>query len=158
METKESQFEHFVETNKGIIFRVCYMFSKDKVDADDLFQEILIRLWEGFDTFIHKSKESTWVYQVALNTAININKREQRRIKTVPLTGDFDLYDETDASSQQIQLLYKRINKLETIDRCIILLWLEGISYEEIGAIIGITSNNVGVRLNRIKEKLTNNK
>ena len=84
METKESQFEHFVETNKGIIFRVCYMFSKDKVDADDLFQEILIRLWEGFETYNHKSKESTWVYQVALNTAINISKREQRRIKTAP--------------------------------------------------------------------------
>ena len=91
-------------------------------------------------------------------SAINISKREQRRIKTVPLTGDFDLYDETDASAQQIQLLYKRINKLEIIDRCIILLWLEGISYEEIGAIIGLTPNNVGVRLNRIKEKLTNNK
>ena len=91
---------------------------------------------------------------MALNTAINQDKKERRRIETVPLTVDIDPYEADDPSTQQIRDLYDRISRLDLIDRSLILLWLEGISYDEIGAIIGITPNNVGVRLLRIKEKL----
>ena len=130
------------------------MFSRNKAEIDDLFQEILIRLWNGFDNYEGRSTAQTWIYRVALNTAINQDKKERRRIETVPLTVDIDPYEADDPKTQQIRELYDRISRLDLIDRSLILLWLEGISYDEIGAIIGITPNNVGVRLARIKDKL----
>jgi RNA polymerase sigma-70 factor (ECF subfamily) len=130
------------------------MFSRNKAEIDDLFQEILIRLWNGFDNYEGRSTAQTWIYRVALNTAINQDKKERRRIETVPLTVDIDPYEADDPKTQQIRELYDRISRLDLIDRSLILLWLEGITYDEIGAIIGITPNNVGVRLARIKDKL----
>ena len=151
---KEHQFELLVRKHKRTIYTVCYLFSHDKTEIDDLFQEILIRLWNGFDTYEGRSDAKTWIYRVSLNTAINQDKKERRRIDTVPLTVDIDPYEADDPSSRQIRELYNRISRLDFIDRSLILLWLEGISYEDIGAIIGITPNNVGVRLLRIKDKL----
>ena len=151
---KEYQFELLVRQHKRTIYTVCYMFSRNKAEIDDLFQEILIRLWNGFDTYEGRSDARTWIYRVALNTAINQDKKQRRRIETVPLTVDIDPYEADDPSTQQVRELYNRISRLDLIDRSLILLWLEGISYDEIGAIIGITPNNVGVRLMRIKEKL----
>ena len=151
---KEYQFEQLVRQHKRTIYTVCYMFSRNKAEIDDLFQEILIRLWNGFDHYEGRSTAQTWIYRVALNTAINQDKKERRRIETVPLTVDIDPYEADDPKTQQIRELYDRISRLDLIDRSLILLWLEGITYDEIGAIIGITPNNVGVRLARIKEKL----
>jgi RNA polymerase sigma-70 factor (ECF subfamily) len=151
---KEHQFELLVRQHKRTIYTVCYMFSHNKAEIDDLFQEILIRLWNGFDTYEGRSDARTWIYRVAFNTAINQDKKQRRRIETVPLTVDIDPYEADDPSTHQIRELYDRISRLDLIDRSLILLWLEGISYDEIGAIIGITPNNVGVRLGRIKEKL----
>lgn len=151
---KERQFENLVREHKRTIYTVCYMFSKNSAEVDDLFQEILIRLWKGFDSFEKRSSARTWIYRVALNAAINNDRKERRRISTVPLTIDIDPYEADDPSTHQIRQLYDRINKLDLIDRSLILLWLEGVTYEEIGAIIGITPSNVGVRLLRIKDKL----
>ena len=151
---KEHQFELLVRQHKRTIYMVCYMFSRNKAEIDDLFQEILIRLWNGFDNYEGRSTAQTWIYRVALNTAINQDKKERRRIETVPLTVDIDPYEADDPKTQQIRELYDRISRLDLIDRSLILLWLEGITYDEIGAIIGITPNNVGVRLARIKDKL----
>jgi RNA polymerase sigma-70 factor (ECF subfamily) len=143
-----------VRQHKRTIYTVCYMFSRNKAEIDDLFQEILIRLWNGFDNYEGRSTAQTWIYRVALNTAINQDKKGRRRIETVPLTVDIDPYEADDPKTQQIRELYDRISRLDFIDRSLILLWLEGISYDEIGAIIGITPNNVGVKLARIKDKL----
>ena len=153
---KEHQFELLVRQHKRTIYTVCYMFSHNKTEIDDLFQEILIRLWNGFDHYEGRSSAQTWVYRVALNTAINQDKKERHRIETIPLTVDIDPYEADDPSSQQIRELYNLISRLDFIDRSLVLLWLEGVSYDEIGAIIGITPNNVGVKLARIKEKLVN--
>lgn len=153
---KEHQFELLVRQHKRTIYTVCYMFSHNKTEIDDLFQEILIRLWNGFDHYEGRSSAQTWVYRVALNTAINQDKKERHRIETIPLIVDIDPYEADDPSSQQIRELYNRISRLDLIDRSLVLLWLEGVSYDEIGAIIGITPNNVGVKLARIKEKLVN--
>lgn len=153
---KEHQFELLVRQHKRTIYTVCYMFSHNKTEIDDLFQEILIRLWNGFDHYEGRSSAQTWVYRVALNTAINQDKKERHRIETIPLTVDIDPYEADDPSSQQIRELYNRISRLDFIDRSLVLLWLEGVNYDEIGAIIGITPNNVGVKLARIKEKLVN--
>lgn len=151
---KEHEFELLVRQHKRTIYTVCYMFSTNKDEIDDLFQEILIRLWNGFDRFEGRSSAKTWIYRVALNTAINQDRKERRRPQTVPLTVDIDPYEADNPQTQQIRVLYDRISRLDPIDRSLILLWLEGISYDEIGAIIGISPNNVGVRLTRIKEKL----
>ena len=151
---KEHQFELLVREHKRTIYTVCYMFSHNKTEVDDLFQEVLIRLWNGFDHYEGRSSARTWVYRVALNTAINQDKKERRRIETVPLTLDIDPFEADDPKSQQVRKLHDLISQLELIDRSLVLLWLEGIPYDEIGAIIGITPNNVGVRLARIKEKL----
>ncbi|MDD6581381.1 MAG: sigma-70 family RNA polymerase sigma factor [Bacteroidales bacterium] len=151
---KEHEFELLVRQHKRTIYTVCYMFSTNKDEIDDLFQEILIRLWNGFDRFEGRSSAKTWIYRVALNTAINQDRKERRRPQTVPLTVDIDPYEADNPQTQQIRVLYDRISRLDPIDRSLILLWLEGISYDEIGAIIGISPNNVGVKLTRIKEKL----
>ncbi len=151
---KEHEFELLVRQHKRTIYTVCYMFSTNKDEIDDLFQEILIRLWNGFDRFEGRSSAKTWIYRVALNTAINQDRKERRRPQTVPLTVDIDPYEADNPQTQQIRVLYDRISRLNPIDRSLILLWLEGISYDEIGAIIGISPNNVGVKLTRIKEKL----
>ena len=151
---KEHQFELLVRQHKRTIYTVCYMFSHNKAEIDDLFQEILIRLWNGFDTYEGRSDARTWIYRVALNTAINQDKKQRRRIETVPLTVDIDPFEADNPKTEQVRKLHDLISQLELIDRSLVLLWLEGISYDEIGAIIGITPNNVGVRLARIKEKL----
>ncbi|MBR4535863.1 MAG: RNA polymerase sigma factor [Bacteroidales bacterium] len=151
---KEHQFELLVREHKRTIYTVCYMFSHNNAEIEDLFQEILIRLWNGFDQYEGRSSARTWIFRVALNTAINQDRKKRKRIETVPLTVDIDPYEADDPSTHQIRELHDRISRLDLIDRSLILLWLEGISYDEIGAIIGITPNNVGVRLARIKEKL----
>ena len=96
----------------------------------------------------------TWIWRVSLNTCINYSKKKKRELPTLPLDVTFNLYEPTDEDSMQIRQLYDRINKLGFIDRSIILMWLENMSYEDIGAILGITANNVSVKLVRIREKL----
>lgn len=151
---KEKQFEELVKQYKRTIYSVCYMFSRDNEEINDLFQEILVRLWLGFDQFEHRSGVNTWVYRIALNTAINGSKRAKRRPQTVPLSTDIDPYDPQDSSLEQVRQLYALINQLDVMDRGLVLLWLEGIGYDEIAAIMGITVANVGIKLHRIKEKL----
>ena len=151
---KEHQFERLVRQHKRTIYTVCYLFSHDNAEVDDLFQEILIRMWNGFDSYEGRSDARTCIYRVAFNAALNWNKKQLRRIETVPLTVDIDPYEANDPSTQQIRELYDRISRLDLVDRSLILLWLEGVSYEEIGAIVGITASHVGVRLLRIKDKL----
>ena len=151
---KEKQFEELVKQYKRTIYSVCYMFSRDKEEINDLFQEILVRLWLGFDQFEQRSSLNTWVYRIALNTAINSDKRAKRRPQTVPLSTDIDPYDPQDSSFEQVRQLYALINQLDVMDRGLVLLWLEGIGYDEIAAIMGITVANVGIKLHRIKEKL----
>lgn len=151
---KEKQFEELVKQYKRTIYSVCYMFSRDNEEINDLFQEILVRLWLGFGQFEQRSSVNTWVYRIALNTAINSDKRAKRRPQTVPLSTDIDPYDPQDSSLEQVRQLYALINQLDVMDRGLVLLWLEGIGYDEIAAIMGITVANVGIKLHRIKEKL----
>ena len=130
------------------------VFSRDNEEINDLFQEILVRLWLGFDQFENRSSVTTWVYRIALNTAINSDKRTRRRPQTVPLSTDIDPYDPQDSSLEQIRQLYALIHQLDVMDRGLVLLWLEGIGYDEIAAVMGISVANVGIKLHRIKEKL----
>ena len=152
MKTTEKDFSRIVKQHKSTIYTVCYMFSKDADEVNDLFQEVLINLWKGFTSFQGRSDLSTWIWRVSLNTCISYERK--KKLDTVPLSMEINLFEDQDEDSQQIQLLHKRIHQLKPFDRAIVLLWLENLSYEEIGTIVGITAKNVGVRLYRIKEEL----
>ena len=155
MEPNEKEFAQVVREQKSTIYTVCYMFSKDNDEVNDLFQEILINLWKGFASFEGRSDIRTWVYRVALNTCITIDrKKKRRRDKEAKVEMDINLYEDNDADTKQVKKLYERINKLGVFDRAIVLLWLEGIAYDEIAAIVGITTSNVATRLFRIREQL----
>ena len=154
MEAKEFEFTKMVNEHKRTIYTVCFMFSKDQDEVNDLFQEILIRLWNGFDTFRGESDVKTWIWRVSLNTCLNQEKKKSRLGERVELSVDINPYEDTDRDALQIRQLYDRINRLGLIDRSIILLWLENMSYDEIGAIVGISAKNVSVKLVRIREQL----
>ena len=101
-----------------------------------------------------KKTVKTWIWRVSLNTCLTAERKKKRSVETVPLSMDINLFTDTDDDTRQIQQLYRRINQLGVVDRAIILLWLENMSYEEIGQIIGISTKNVSVKLVRIKEQL----
>ena len=149
----DEQFAQMVREQKATIYTVCYMFSKDADEVADLFQEVLINLWKGFDGFQGRSDIKSWIYRVALNTCITIDRKKKRKNKA-ELSMDINLFSDSDNDTKQVEMLRQRINRLKPFDRAIVLLWLENMSYDEIGAVVGITAKNVSVRLFRIKEEL----
>ena len=154
MNTKEQRFAKLVKEHERTIYAVCHMFSRDAGDVDDLHQEILLRLWQ--DGFEGRNDIKTWIYRVALNYCINFSDKRKRQ-QTRPVTErESDSFDSDLERRMQIKQLYQRINKLGLVDRSVILLWLEDLSYEEIGAILGISVKNVSFKLVRIKERLKN--
>ena len=154
MDNIEREFTKIIKGHRKTIYTVCYFFSKDSDEVNDLFQEILINLWTDFPKFRGESSYSTWIWRVSLNTCNNQERRKKRSVETVPLSIDIDLYNDDDDKSRQIQMLYDRISRLEPFDRAIILLWLENMTYEDIAGIMGISLANVTTRLFRIKEQL----
>ncbi len=153
MTSSEREFADFIGSCKGIIYKVCLLYSKDSESHNDLFQEVVINLWKGFPRFRGECKIQTWVYRVALNTCISYFRKERSRPDTLLLTGNLDMVaEESDVS--RIKELYSLINKLSGIEKAIVLLYIEEKSYDEIAQIIGITKTNVATKLFRIKEKL----
>lgn len=143
-----------VREHKDTIYTVCYMFSKDQDEVNDLFQEVLVSLWKGLESFKGESDIKTWIYRVSLNTCISSERKKKRN--TVPLDMNINLFEDRDEDTRQVKMLYNRISRLGFFDRAIVLLWLENLSYEEIAAIVGISVKNVSVRLVRIREQLKN--
>lgn len=153
----EKEFIKIIQKNQGIIHKVCNFYFSSEDDRKDLFQEILAQLWKSYPSFRNESKVSTWMYRVALNTAITTFKKSKRR----PDQNSLDIQyfkieeDTTDLEKEDnIRNLYKAINQLTGIEKSIILLFLENKRYEEISEITGITQNYVRVKMNRIKKKL----
>lgn len=160
----EKEFARLVREQKETIYTVCYMFSDNPDEVSDLFQETLINLWRGFRRFRGDSQVRTYVWRVALNTCISADRKRkrhrmsERRSDSGLVDLSASLYEAEAADIKQARLLHDRIARLGMFDRAIVLLWLEDLSYEEIGAIVGISARNVGVRLFRIKEELKQNK
>ena len=154
MDSLELDFARAVREHKSTIYTVCYMFSKDEDEVADLFQDILVNLWKGFAKFRGESSAKTWIYRVSLNTCISAERKKKSRGETVPLDMNINLFDDSAEDLKQIRMLQNRVSRLGPFDRAIVLLWLENMSYDEIGAIVGITAKNVSVRLFRIKEQL----
>lgn len=151
-QTSRPDFESLVMEHKSTIYSVCYMFTETKAEADDLFQEVLISLWQGLASFRGDANIKSWVYRVSMNTCISYKRK--KRVKTVDLEFSNDTFVSESPEGKQARLLHDRISKLEPFDRAIVMLWLEDLPYDEIAAITGISAKAVGVRLVRIKEKL----
>jgi len=149
----EKEFEQLVKEHKNTIYTVCFMFSKDSDEVNDLFQEVLIAIWQGLPSFKGQSNIATWIWRVSLNTCISC-ERKKKKNATVPLTMDVDFFEDKDSDAVQARMLHDRIHRLKPFDRAIVLLWLEGIAYDEIAAIVGISTSNVATRLFRIREQL----
>lgn len=154
MNNLEFEFTKMVREYRKSIYSICYFFSENPTDVEDLFQEVLVNLWKGFPEFRGDSSLKTWIWRISLNTCCSLQRRNSRNVPTIPLAIDKDLFSESDQDGRQVKMLYDRINKLEVFDRAIILLWLESMSYDEIAAIVGITTASVTSRLFRIKEQL----
>lgn len=154
MNNLEFEFTKMVREYRKSIYSICYFFSENPTDVEDLFQEVLVNLWKGFPKFRGDSSLKTWIWRISLNTCCSLQRRNSRYVPTIPLAIDKDLFSESDQEGRQVKMLYDRINKLEVFDRAIILLWLESMSYDEIAAIVGITTASVTSRLFRIKEQL----
>jgi RNA polymerase sigma-70 factor, ECF subfamily len=149
--------QHFVQTinqNQGILHKVCRIYCNNAIEREDLFQEIVLQLWKAFPSFRNESKISTWMYRIALNTAISGLRK--KKIQTTTLESiSFQLEDKHEISIEDnLQQLYKAIEYLSDVEKSIVLLYLEDKPYEEIAEITGITANYVAVKMNRIKEKL----
>ncbi|MBR4064742.1 MAG: sigma-70 family RNA polymerase sigma factor [Tidjanibacter sp.] len=152
MKEQEKLFTSMVEEQKQTIYMICYLFSKNPTEVEELYQDVLINLWKGFSAFEGRSSVRTWVWRVSLNTCITWQRKSRK--KRLPLELSVDLYNDTDSDTRQIKMLHDRISQLGPFDRAIVLLWLENMTYEEIGEIVGISAKNVSVRLFRIKEQL----
>lgn len=147
----KKEFAELVNRYKDVIFKVCYVYAS-REELEDYYQEVLIQLWRSLPNFRNESKMSTWIYRISLNTCISY-VRKNKKVNKVSLI-DLDFIDNDIEKKYYIDELYLLINRLNKFEKAIILLWLEERDYEEIASIVGISKNNVAVKLNRIKEKL----
>jgi RNA polymerase sigma-70 factor, ECF subfamily len=157
-EDQEKSFVKLVNENQGLIHKVCILYETDKELRNDLFQEIVLQLWKSFPTFRGEAKITTWMYRIALNTAISGLRKLGRKIKTEELDEfHFNISDHAeDHFEEDFQKLQWAIRQLTEIERAMIMMALDEVPYDEIAENIGITQNNVRVRMNRIREKIRN--
>ncbi|MDE6682086.1 MAG: sigma-70 family RNA polymerase sigma factor, partial [Muribaculaceae bacterium] len=153
----EREFALLIQEHSRIINKVCYFYATDKMPFDDLRQEIYVNIWLSLNQFRGESKMSTWIYRVAVNSALMAIRSSKPRIETLSL--DFGLLDVSteldDSQRENLQTLQSLINRLEDIEKAIILLWLDEYSYDEIAETLGMKRNTIAVKIHRIKEKLS---
>jgi len=156
LKEKEQEFLSRIEQHKGILYKVSKMYMDNRDDQDDLFQEMVCQLWKAYDSFKGESQFSTWMYRVAINTAIVFLKKEKRKVDKYEIVSENIKEEDCDAhiKESQIEHFYKAVQKLDKIDKAIIFYQLEGFSHREIGENLGISEGNARVKLNRAKEKL----
>ncbi|MFC2147875.1 RNA polymerase sigma factor [Bacteroidota bacterium] len=153
---KEESFTRIIKENEGLIFKITTIYTENGQDQKDLYQEIVYQLWKSYDSFRNESKISTWMYRIALNTAIGQLKKSKKHsnktgIDQVVLrqTESYDTEFEN-----RLKMVYEQIHQLNILEKGLILLLLEGKKYEEIAEITGLSETNVGTRISRIKQKL----
>jgi len=153
----EADFVALLNENQNLVHKICRMYTDSKAAHDDLFQEISIQLWRSYDRFEGKSKFSTWMYRVGLNTAITLYRKEKKRIDKGVLhenTPQLMVQEYDTEIDEQLDWLYQKINSFSEIDKALTLLYLEDKKYDEIAETLGISSINARVKMNRIKKRL----
>ncbi len=152
-----TEFVEILNNHRALIYKVCNLYCPDRDDREDLFQEIVIQIWKSLPGFRKESTLSTWMYRVALNTAITHFRKGKRSVNSISITGiDLPDINDSDEKEESFKQLFAAIEHLDKVDKSIVLLYLDEKSYEEIGEITGLSKTNVGVRINRIKTKLSN--
>jgi len=154
---RKTRFLELIEQNQEIIHKICCLYAGNMDDNKDLGQEIICQLWKSYQSFRGDSKFTTWMYKVALNTALLNLRRYRNRVNTENLKRHHEdiSYENSDPEKyRKIGILYEAINQLREFDRAIVLLYLEQFSYKEISEVTGISESNVSVRLVRIKKTL----
>ena len=155
----EEEFVKQLEENQNIVHKICRLYTNDQDAHNDLFQEVTIQLWKAYPKFRGDSKFSTWMYRVALNTAITLYRKSTRRVKTTNYESvSFKItdIDDDDETTEQLTLLYGAVKQLNDIEKALVFLYLEDKSYREISETLGISEVNARVKMNRVKTKLTN--
>ncbi|MEY4904847.1 MAG: hypothetical protein RLZZ292_2662 [Bacteroidota bacterium] len=152
----QEQFLEYITIHNALIYKVCHTFERDSERQRDLFQDIILNLWKAFPNFKNNSKWTTWAYRIALNVAITQRRKPQVTTSELNETFYTALADATfdERKETRLNALHQAINQLNPAEKALILLYLDDASYSEIAEIIGITENNIGVKLNRIKSKL----
>ncbi len=153
----EQDFLQTITQNQGIIRKVCHLYGRNEGDKDDLYQEIVIQLWKSYSSFRGEAKMSTWMYRIALNTAITARRKEAKKIElSFPEYIPKDEVESEDEKLKEERLreMYNAISKLTEVEKAIVMLYLEDKSYEEMEEILGISNGTLRVKMNRIKEKL----
>ncbi|WP_234733652.1 RNA polymerase sigma factor [Tellurirhabdus bombi] len=152
----EKEFISLLNRHPGILYKVCSLYCKDDEDRKDLFQEMVLQLWKAFPAFREEAMATTWMYRIALNTAISNYRKQTRKPLPLPLSeGIFQIPDLQDTvAHEDSRRLYAAIEQLSPVEKAVITLYLDDHNYEEMAAILGISKSNVGVKLNRIKAKL----
>jgi RNA polymerase sigma-70 factor (ECF subfamily) len=153
----EQEFLQQVEANRAMIHKVCHIYCHHPADRDDLFQEIVIQLWKAWPGFRRESRFTTWLYRIALNTAISgLRRNRAPTVYLEPALLPDQLKDDSDHPEKEEKLgkLYAAIRQLSELDRAMVMLYLDEKSYEEMEDILGINQNNLRVKMNRAKEKL----
>ena len=153
----EKKFLSDFEKDQNIVHKVCRIYTTNQDQHNDLFQEIAIQVWKNYSKFRGDAKFSTWMYRVALNTAISLYRKSSRSIKTQDFSDvSFKIksIDYDDTKDQQLKALYDGIRELSDIEKALIFLYLEDKPYKEIAITLGITEVNARVRMNRAKDKL----
>ena len=152
----KKDFIKIIQENEGLIYKITRVYSNSKEEGKDLYQEIVYQLWKSFPSFRNESRIGTWIYRIALNTSIAHLNKEKRKQDDLPI-DDWMLNKRDTADSlmdERSKVLFDLIKKLNDIEKALILLYLEGKTYDEIAGITGFTSSNIGTRLGRIKQKL----
>jgi RNA polymerase sigma-70 factor, ECF subfamily len=153
----EKQFEKQISEHKSLLVKICRIYAYGEADRQDLFQDIVIQLWKAYPKFKGDAKFSTWLYRVAINTAIS-GLRKQKKIiasyEPAGLSGHLSDDPFSQIEEEQSKQLYKAIEQLSQVEKAIVMLYIEEHSYEEMEAILGINQGNLRVKMNRIKEKL----
>lgn len=152
----EKEFIELIKKHEGILYKICNIFFFRNIYKEDYYQEILIRVWKSFRGFKNQSTFATWLYRVALNSAIDIKRKEKLQPLFIRLTDyeyDIPVHENLNDSDKKDKL-YRAISQLSDVEKAIIILWLEDYNYKEISEITGISESNTGVRINRIKNQL----
>jgi len=150
----ENEFLSMIKDNQGIIHKICRIYRDSPEDREDLFQEVIFQLWRSYPSFSGGSKSSTWLYRVALNTAMASFRKNKPDVTLAEYLPDVQFENINNEYNERQEALLAAIRQLSEPDRALIALFLDELSYQQIALILGISENNVGVKLNRIKIRL----
>lgn len=153
----QKKFLQELNENQRIVHKICKIYTDNPTDHEDLFQEIVIQLWNSYPNFRGEAKFSTWMYRIGLNTALALFRKRDRQVPThtMETMEQIKIHDETDPEiEEQVKAMYDAIHRLSDVEKALIMMYLDDKPYKEIAEILGITEGNARVKMNRAKEKL----